>query len=68
MNYISLWWLCVQITEQKTGNDVSEFMLSTGLHCLTIQVLNTRVYFRDIWYTHLTSVHYNGYTTSFVKV
>ena len=31
----------------------------TGLHCLTIQVLNTRVCFIDIWYTSLTSVHYN---------
>ena len=31
----------------------------TGLHCLTIQVLNTRVCFIDIWYTPLTSVHYN---------
>ena len=30
-----------------------------GLHCLTIQVLNTRVSFIDIWYTSLTSVCYN---------
>ena len=27
--------------------------------CLTIQILNTRVYFIDSWYTSLTSVHYN---------
>ena len=31
----------------------------TGLHCLIIQVLNTRVCFINIWYTLLTSVHYN---------
>ena len=31
----------------------------TRLHCLNIQVLNTRVCFIDIWYTPLTSVHYN---------
>ena len=31
----------------------------TGLCYLTIQVLNTRVCFIDIWYTSLTSVHYN---------
>ena len=31
----------------------------TDLHNLTIQVLNTRVQFIDIWYTSLTSVHYN---------
>ena len=31
----------------------------TGLHNLTSQILNTRVHFIDIWYTSLTSVHYN---------
>ena len=31
----------------------------TGLHCLIIQVLNTRVCFIDIWCASLTSVHYN---------
>ena len=31
----------------------------TGLHCLTIQVLNTRVYFIYIWCTSLTSIHNN---------
>ena len=30
----------------------------TGLHCLTIQVLNTRL-FIDVWGTSLTSVHNN---------
>ena len=50
----------------------------TWLHCLTIQVLNTGVCFINIWYTSLTSVHYNlehglvivteTTTTSFVKV
>ena len=46
----------------------------TGLHCLTIQVLNTRVWFLDIWYTSLTFVNKNfsplnlDYTVSFVKV
>ena len=40
------------------GNNVSEFMHSTGLHNLTIKVLNKRVCFIDIWYTFLTSLHY----------
>ena len=31
----------------------------TGLHYLTIPVQKTRVCFIDIWYTSLTSVHYN---------
>ena len=31
----------------------------TGLHNLTIQVLNTNIHFIGIWYTSLTSVHYN---------
>ena len=31
----------------------------TGSHCLTIQVLNTRVCFIDSWYISLTSLHYN---------
>ena len=31
----------------------------TGLCHLIIQGLNIRVYFIDIWYTSLTSVHYN---------
>ena len=31
----------------------------TGLCRLTIQVLNTRVWFLDIWYTSLTSIHNN---------
>ena len=31
----------------------------TGLHCLIIQVLNTRVWFLNIQYTSLTSVHSN---------
>ena len=52
-------------------------------HCLIIQVPNTRVCFKDIWYISLTSVHYNlehelvtesfsplnlDHTTSFLKV
>ena len=35
------------------------FQTQTGLHHLTIQVLNTRVLFIDIQCTSLTSVHYN---------
>ena len=35
------------------------FHTQTGLHHLTIQVLNTRVHFIDIQCTSLTSVHYN---------
>ena len=31
----------------------------TGSPCLTIQVLNIGVYFMDLWYTWLTSVHIN---------
>ena len=31
----------------------------TGLRHLTIQVLNTRVWFLDIWYTPVTSIDYN---------
>ena len=31
----------------------------TALHCLTIQVLNTRVWFLAIWCTSLISIHYN---------
>ena len=31
----------------------------TGLCHLTIQALHPRVWFLDIWYTSLTSVHYN---------
>ena len=33
--------------------------IQTGLPILTIQVLNTKVCFIDIWYISLTSVHYN---------
>ena len=31
----------------------------TGLHCLIIQILNTRVCFLNVWYTSLTSVNSN---------
>ena len=31
----------------------------TGLYHLTIQVLNTRVWFLDIWYIPFTSMYYN---------
>ena len=50
-------WLCVQIIEQKTGNKWVYALI--GLCCITIQVLNTRVCFLDIWYAPFTSVYYN---------
>ena len=43
----------------KTGNNISEFTHSNWITCLTIQVLNIRVWFLNIWYTSLTSIHSN---------
>ena len=65
--FISYWfhtciafpWLLVQITEQRVVMMSASLCTQTGLHNLTIQVLNIRVWFLDIWYTSLTSVHYN---------
>ena len=47
------------IHEYKTGNNISEF---THSNCITLSYYsspNTRVWFLNIWYTSLTSVHSN---------
>ena len=51
-------WLQVLITEPRLVTMSTSLCTQTGLHNLTIQVLNTRVWYLDIWYTSLTSVHY----------
>ena len=73
-------WLHVQITEQRLVKMLESLCTQTGLHCLTSQILNTRVWFLDIWYTPFTSVQYNldhglaiitlslNYTTPLVKI
>ena len=43
----------------KTGNNVSEFTHSNWISNFISQILNTNVHFIDIWYTSLTSIHYN---------
>ena len=58
MNYISFNSLYKLQSKRPVTMSVS-LGTQTGLHCLTIQVLNTRVCFMDIWCTSLTSVHYN---------
>ena len=47
------------IYRAKTGNTVSEFMHSNWITLSTIQVLNIRVCFLNVWYTSPTSVHIN---------
>ena len=42
------------IYRAKTGNTVSEFTHSNWITLSTIQVLNTRVCFLNVWYTSLT--------------
>ena len=72
------------IHEYKTGNNVSEFMHSNWITLSYYSSPNTRVWFLNIWYTSLTSVHSNlehigntnralvhsdlSYTTSLVEV
>ena len=51
--------LLVQITESRLVTMSVSLHTQTGLWCLTIQVLNIRVCFLNIWYTSLTSVHSN---------
>ena len=51
-------WFYAQITEQRPLTMSVSLHTQTGLHWVTIQVLNTRVWFLDIWYISLTSVHY----------
>ena len=36
-------WLLVLFTEQRAGNNVMTLHTQTGLHCLNIQVLNTKI-------------------------
>ena len=48
-----------QIQSKRPVTTSASLHTQTGLHCLAIQVLNTRVCFIIIWYTSLTSVHYN---------
>ena len=50
--------LCT-IHEYKTDNDVSEFMHSNWITLSYYSSPNTRVWFLNIWYTSLTSVHNN---------
>ena len=45
--------------EYKTGNDVSEFTHSNWILLSYYSSPNTRVWFLNIWYTSLTSVHSN---------
>ena len=69
----------LQIQSKRLVTMSASLHTQTGLQCLTIQVLNTKVCFIDILCTSLTSVYYNlehmlaivtdlDYTTSLVKV
>ena len=53
------WWLDVQVMNTRLVMMSTSLHTQTGLHCPIIQVLNTRVWFLNIWYTSLTSVHSN---------
>ena len=59
--WITSHWLFVQLQIQSKRLVTMSVSLctQTGLHHLTVQVLNTRICFLDIWYSSLTSVHYN---------
>ena len=59
MNYIPLTLCPITNTEQRLVMMSASLCTQSGLHCLTIQVLNIRVCFIDIWYTSLTSIQYN---------
>ena len=56
-SWLQLYTLWTQ--SKRLVTTLASLHTQTALHCLTIQVLNTRVCFIDIWYTSLTSVHYN---------
>ena len=61
VSHTCIMFLLTQCTihEYKTGNDVSKF---THSNCITLSYYsspNTRVWFLNIWYTSLTSVHSN---------
>ena len=49
----------LQIQSKRLVTVSASLHTQTGLQCLTIQVLNTKVCFIDIWCTSLTSVYYN---------
>ena len=52
-------WLNAQFMNTRLVIMSVSLHTQTGLHCLIIQVLNTRVWFLNIRYTSLTSVHSN---------
>ena len=54
-------WLFIQImnTEERLVTMSVSLYTQTGWPNLTIQVLNTKVWFLNIWYTSLTSVYGN---------
>ena len=52
-------WLEVQVMNTRLVMMSVNLCTQTGLHCLIIQVLHTRVWFLNIWYTSLTSIHSN---------
>ena len=49
----------LQIQSKRLVTTSVSLCTQTGLHCLTIQVLNIRVCFMDFWYSSLTSEHIN---------
>ena len=58
MNYISFNFM-YKLQSKRLVMMSASLHIQTRLYCLTIQVLNTRVCFLDIWCTSLTSVYYN---------
>ena len=52
-------WLNTQFMNTRLVMMSVSLCTQTGLHCLIIQVLNTRVWFLNIWYTSFASVHSN---------
>ena len=45
--------------EQRLVTMSTSLHTQTGLPNLTSEILNTRAWFLDLWYTSFTSVHYN---------
>ena len=52
-------WLNAQFMNTRLVTMSANLHTQTALHCLIIQVLNTRVWFLNHQYTSLTSVHSN---------
>ena len=52
-------WLYAQFMNTRLVMMSVSLCTQTELHCHIIQVLNTRVWFLNIWYTSLTPVHSN---------